>query len=151
MAWRYTVYVTIQRTTDVKPVQGYIAMDGTFFESKRAAMLYEAEQELRARIVQEYPKVELERVMYLLVTVMPELRRYCDAHYNEPDLAESEVGEASPEPQAKVDGGTGFFDGTEEDIKGVLKLPTGRHRHVPDLGHRPYAKEISDGGEVDGS
>lgn len=145
------MYVTIQRTTDVKPVQGYIAADGTFFESKREATLYEAEMELRSRITHEFPKVQLDLVMALITHVMPQLRSYCDAYFYVPNTTESEIGEESPEPASPTDGGTGFFNGTEEDIKAVLKLPTGRPRHVPDLGHRPYAKEIPDSGEVDGA
>jgi hypothetical protein len=145
------VYVTIQRTTDVKPVQGYIANDGTFFESKKEATLYEAEMELRDRIVKEYPLVELERVMHLLRAVMPQLRSYCDAYFYAPNTAEGEIGEAPVDLTPTPDGHTGFFNGTEEDIKGILKLPIRGHSHVPDLGHRPYAKEIPDGGEVDGA
>jgi hypothetical protein len=135
----------------VKPVQGYITSDGTFFESRKEATLYEAEMELRDSIVKEYPMVELERVMHLLRSVMPHLRSYCDAYFCTPNTTESEIGEASAEPTPTTDGHTGFFNGTEEDIKGVLKLPIRGHSHVPDLGHRPYAKEVPDGGEVDGA
>jgi hypothetical protein len=145
------VYLTIQRTTDVKPVQGYVTGDGTFFESKREAQLYEAEIELKDRLLTEFPKVKIELVMAMLEAVMPQLRRYCDAHFYAPNTTESEIREESPEPEAKADGHSSFLIGTEEDIKGVLKLPSGRPRHVPDLGHRPYAKEVSDGGEIDGS
>jgi hypothetical protein len=135
----------------MKPAQGYITNDGSFFESKKEATLYEAELELRGCIAEKFPKVQLELVMAMLVAVMPELRRYCDAYFYAPNTPEGEIGEASPEPETQADGHSGFFSGTEEDLKGVLKLPTGRPRHVPDLGHRPYAKEVSDGGEVDGA
>jgi hypothetical protein len=135
----------------MKPVQGYVTNDGSFFESKKDAAQYEAELELRERISETYPTAELDGVMAMINKMMPQLRRYCDAYYCEPITTEGEVGEETDNAAPQADGRSGFFDGTEEDLKGVLKLPTGRPRHVPDLGHRPYAKEVSDGGEVDGA
>jgi len=64
----------------VKMAQGYVTDDGTFFESKLEAELFEAEMRLRGQLVGMDAKLNPEQILAIIIEVMPDVRRYIDAY-----------------------------------------------------------------------
>ena len=131
----------------MKMAQGYVTEDGTFFESKLEAELYEAEVVLRMSLVGVNEALDPEKVLQIILAVMPQLRRYVDAHYAtiaaKRDPAEDEDGgEADESKPPETDASIGHVSSTEEDLASLLKLPTRGLGHVPDVGGSAHAKAI---------
>jgi hypothetical protein len=127
--------------------QGYVTEDGTFFESKLEAELYEAEVLLRMALVGTNAALDPEKVLQIILAVMPQLRRYVDAHYaasaTKRDPAEDEDGrEADEGKPPEADASIGHVSSTEEDLASLLKLPTRGLGNVPDVGSGAHAKAI---------
>jgi hypothetical protein len=142
----------------VKMAQGYITDDGTFFESKVEAALYEAEMRLRMQLAHltAFPKLDSDAFLAVVFEVRTQLRSYLDAHQavqaaardqqpKEPERVEAEVSEEAP----PMEGG-GYVSGTEEDLARLLKLPTRGHSNVPDVGGGSWPEEVPDSRKVDG-
>ena len=64
----------------MKMAQGYVTDDGTFFESKLEATLYEAEMMFRGMFAAEYPEVERGQVHCDDTSTLPTLKGYLDAY-----------------------------------------------------------------------
>jgi hypothetical protein len=137
----------------MKMTQGYVTDDGTFFERKTEAELYEAEVRLRAAL----PDGDRERYLVVLLGTITETKRFIDAYEaahtparNQP--TESEVGgQDERSEEAPPLEGRGYVSPTEEDLAALLKLPVRRHINVPDVGSGSWPEEIPDRGKVDGT
>ena len=139
----------------MRMAQGYVTEDGTFFESKKEATLYEAEFELRHKLSVGWPQIDQEKFFEVVLNVKENLWSYLNA-YNATDTDErpatdAEVAEASASNEAKVDEGAGHVEPTEEDIASILKLPTRRHSNVSDVGSGASPEEVPDRRKVDGA
>jgi len=144
----------------MKPTQGYLTEDGTFFESKQEAALYEAEIRLRDAFTDRYQKGDVEVFMTVVRALRKQIGDYCNVYFtpspinnDEPNApAEIEEREEAPaSPPTTVDDRPRILTGTEEDIASVLKLPTRRHRNVSDVGSGTLTEEIPDRGPLYGA
>jgi hypothetical protein len=140
----------------MKQTQGFVTEDGTFFESEWEAALYEAEFRLRAELGKAFPKLNQEAFFTIVLTMKSELLEYLNAHSTanatKPDPDTSEIGEQVEVSEApEVDVSAGYVTGTEEDLAPVLKLPTRRPSHVPDMGSGTQSEEVPDRSKVDGA
>jgi len=144
----------------MKPTQGYLTEDGTFFESKKEAALYEAEIRLRDAFIERYQKGDVEVFMTIVRTLRKQIGDYCNVYFTpspvditEPNTpAQEPIGEADDSgPPTTADDRPRILTGTEEDIASVLKLPTRRHRNVSDVGSSPSTEEIPDRGPLYGA
>lgn len=139
----------------MRKVSGWTTEDGSFFEEEKAANLYEHEQRLRKAIEASFEQVNPDKLMPVILKLLPQLKGYVNAYYtvqtNEVDLPEPEQkARVRRSEEAETPRGTGFVSGTEEDLEAVLKLPPRRPRHVPDVGRSSLAEEVPDVGEIDG-
>ena len=64
----------------MKMAQGYITEDGTFFESKLEAELFEAELKLRGRFATLNLRVSADEFLAIVLEIMPQLKGYIDAY-----------------------------------------------------------------------
>ena len=144
----------------MKMTQGYLTEDGTFFESKQEAALYEAEIRLRDAFTDRYQKGDVEVFMTVVRALRKQIGDYCNVYFtpspinnDEPNApAEIEEREEAPaSPPTTVDDRPRILTGTEEDIASVLKLPTRRHRNVSDVGSGTLTEEIPDRGPIYGA
>ena len=144
----------------MKPTQGYLTEDGTFFESKKEAALYEAEIRLRDAFIERYQKGDVEVFMTIVRTLRKQIGDYCNVYFTpspvditEPNTpAQEPIGEADDSgPPTTADDRPRILTGTEEDIASVLKLPTRRHRNVSDVGSSPSTEEVPDRGPIYGA
>lgn len=132
----------------MKMAQGYVTDDGTFFENKLEAELYEAEATLRRMLGTEYPQQNAEQFIEVVQNLMPSLRGYIDAYYatltakRNPTEVE-DGGKADDRKPPEADAGIGHVSSTEEDLASLLKLPTRGPSHVPDMGSRSHAAKVS--------
>lgn len=139
---------TSQRT-NMKMAQGYITEDGTFFESKLEAELYEAEVALRMSLVGVNASLDPEKVLETILAVMPQLRRYVDAHYatiatqRDQQAKEQDRRETDASEPPKADANLGHVSSTEEDLASLLKLPARGPSHMPDVGSGTHAAKVS--------
>jgi len=144
----------------MKPTQGYLTEDGTFFESKQEAALYEAEVRLRDAFTNRYQKGDVEVFMTVVRALRKQIGDYCNVYFTpspinstEPNApAQEPIGEADDSgPPTTADDRPRILTGTEEDIASVLKLPTRRHRNVSDVGSGTPTEEIPDRGPLYGA
>jgi hypothetical protein len=131
----------------MKEAQGYVTDDGTFFESKLEASLYEAELDLRHKLGSM--TAEVEAFLAVVITLMPELRRYIDAHNAastaklDQQTEDEDRAETVNRSSTEIDAGAGHVSSTEEDLASLLQLPTRGPSNVSNVGSRPRAKEVS--------
>lgn len=137
----------------MKMAQGYVTDDGTFFESKVEASLYEAEMKLRAAL----PSIDKENFLVVVLGVMPELRSYVNAHEAADTAARNQQAEDEKRKQDEdsqapsvVESG-GHVSSTEADLASLLKLPARRPSHVPDVGRGASSEAIPERSKVDGA
>jgi len=143
----------------MKMAQGYVTDDGTFFESKVEATLYEAEMRLRMQLAHltAFPKLDADAFLAVVFEVRTQLRIYLDAHQAQDTAARNQQAkEQEREPpdssqKAEVVEGGGYISGTEEDLARLLKLPTRGLGHVPDVGRGSQSEEVPNRREVDGA
>ena len=132
----------------MKMAQGYVTEDGTFFESKLEAELYEAEVLLRMALVGTNAALDPEKVLQIILAVMPQLRRYVDAYlattaaHRNQQAQDEDRGETDEGKPPEADASIGHVSSTEEDLASLLKLPTRGLGHVPDVGSGAHAKAI---------
>lgn len=62
----------------MKPVQGYMSDDGTFFESKLEATRHDYEMQIRAYCVSHTPTIDAEKLMYHLEALADTATGYID-------------------------------------------------------------------------
>jgi len=141
----------------VKMAQGYVTDDGTFFESKLEAELFEAEMRLRGQLVGMDAKLNPEQILAIIIEVMPDVRRYIDAYQAQDTAARNQQAkEQEREPpdssqKAEVVESGGYVSGSEEELASLLKLPTRRPSHVPDMGRGAQSEEVPVRRKVDGA
>jgi len=124
--------------------QGYLTEDGTFFENKAEAVLYEAELRLRSRLTKEFNSgIDPEKFLGVVLAVMPEMREYINAyHATKPDTQVKDREETSERREAEISTGVGHVSSAEEDLASLLKLPTRRPSDVPDVGSGSRTEKV---------
>lgn len=139
----------------MKHTEGFVTDDGTFFEEENEAKLYEAEMALRAELAHQFPKIPQENFFAVVLGVLPQIREYINAYdanlprvEPDPESVREEVDHGEPPPPHVH---PAYITGTEEDLASILKLPTRRHSHVPDVGSGAQSEEVPNGGSVDGA
>jgi hypothetical protein len=132
----------------MKMAQGYVTEDGTFFESKLEAELYEAEVKIRSALSAVNGALDAERFLEVVLAIMPEMRRYVDAYdatytaKRDQQAKDEDGGEAGVSGAPTPDASLGHVSSTEEDLASLLKLPTRGHSNVPDVGSGSRPKEV---------
>lgn len=139
----------------MKQTKGFVTDDGTFFENEYEAELYEAEFRLRAGLTTTFPQLNQEPFFTIVLTLKRELMEYLNAHSTTdankpiPDEGEERV-EDEPRPAPKADEHSAYVSSAEEDLASVLKLPTRRPSHVPDVRSGTQPEEVSNRSALDG-
>jgi hypothetical protein len=141
----------------MKMAQGYITEDGTFFESKLEAELFEAELKLRGRFATLNLRVSADEFLAIVLEIMPQLKGYIDAYEATYTAARNQQAEDekrkqdedSKAPEAVESGG--HVSSTEADLASLLKLPARRPSHVPDVGRGASTEAVPERGKVDGT
>jgi hypothetical protein len=131
----------------MKETKGYLTENGTFFENKAEATLYEAELRLRSRLADFNGRLDHEKFLEVVLAVMPELGEYIHAFYAtrpaEPDSEVEDREETDDRPPPEIAGGTGHVSSAEEDLASLLKLPPRGPGNVPDVGGSPRTTKVS--------
>lgn len=150
----------LRKGNQMKQTKGFITEDGTFFEDEFEGNLYEAELHLRHALAERFPQLPQEKFFVVVLGVIREMKEYLNAHTEslansvseQVDTSASEIGAedevSSPPP---VDEHPAYLSGTEEDLASVLKLPTRRPSHVPDVGSGTQPEEVPNRSAVDGA
>ena len=134
----------------MKMAQGYVTEDGTFFENKTEATLYEAELLLRRGLAAYNEQIDHENFLAVTIALMPVIRGYIDAfsatHTTKPDKQAEVEDRAEPADRAppEIATGTGHVSSAEEDLAALLKLPTRGLGNVPDVGSGPRPEEVQE-------
>jgi hypothetical protein len=137
--------------------QGYVTEDGTFFESKLDAELYEAEMKLRGVLAGVYGGMNQELFFEVVLGLMPELWSYINAHQAvQTATRNQQAKEQEREPpdsgeKAEVVEGGGYVSGSEEELASLLKLPVRGPSHVPNVGRGSQSEEVPVRRKVDGA
>jgi hypothetical protein len=127
----------------MKEAKGFITGDGSFFEKREDAELFEAEGRLRDALAFTVPAVDPDRFLSIIEMCMTPVKVYIDAvNKARPDIAENAAKVAATE-QAPPDDGLGHISAAEEDLEGLLKLPVRGSSDVPDVGSRPRSEKVS--------
>lgn len=139
----------------MKQTKGFVTDDGTFFESEGEAQLYEAEFRLRGALSTTFPSLNQEPFFTIVLTLKRELTEYLNAHSTtnaaKPDPDEGEVRDEDEVSEAPpVDEHPAIINSAEEDLASILKLPTRRPSHVPDVRSGTQPEEVSDRSALDG-
>jgi hypothetical protein len=87
-----------------KPVQGYLAEDGTFFESKSRAELHDAEMSIRAYCVSHKPPIDAEKLLVHIEALADVIQRYnnANAQVKAYIATEAQAGERETNPEIKA-------------------------------------------------
>lgn len=141
----------------MKMAQGYVTDDGTFFESKFEATLYEAETRLRAHLRMADHALDQEKFLTVVFEVMPQMKEFVDAYEAQNTAARNQQAEDEKRKQDEdseappaVESG-GHVSSTEADLASLLKLPARRPSHVPDVGRGAPPEAIPERSKVDGA
>jgi hypothetical protein len=126
----------------MKSVRGFLADDGTFFDAKEDAELYEALHALEFSV--KNIGADPAKFMIVVEGCQEQLRRYLDAKSN---YEKSEA--VGPAPASdSVDHAN---DGRAEADAPILKQPVDEHQHVSDVRSGVGAEAVPNDSAVDGT
>lgn len=134
----------------MKPVKGFTANDGTFFENELDAELYEAEEVLEALC--ESHGVDPVAFKAMVIASYGPTMRYINAYQAQAG------GEKTPDwydsyqnkQRDATDVSSSIDTGTEIDATSVQQQPPSRREHVRPVGRRQLKENVSKPGKGDG-
>jgi len=132
----------------VNPVTGFIAKDGTFFEVRNEAELYEADQALTDALTER--GVDPDKFIEHAVALRLLVERYFNAkeaidNDKEPEFVTWHGNQANLGEHDAHDGGT------KEGLDTLLEQPSSSDQPVPNVGRRSQSKKVRDNSKGDGS
>lgn len=142
----------------MKPVKGFTANDGTFFESEGEAELYEADEALE--VLCESHGIDPTAFKSMVIAAHEQTMRYINAYQAQEKIIHDaiEISRETPDwydsyqnkQRDATDVSSSIDTGTEIDATSVQQQPPSRREHVRQVGRRQLKENVSKPSKGDG-